>query len=38
MSVLDQCFDIINLTSLDWPEDDRYAVVGHSFRVMAKAT
>lgn len=37
MSVLDQCFDIINLTSLDWPEDDRYAVVGHSFRVMAKA-
>jgi hypothetical protein len=37
MSVLDQCFEIINLTSPDWPEEERYALVGHSFRVMAKA-
>ena len=37
MSVLDQCMDIIQLTSLDWPEEERYGFVGHSFRVMAKA-
>ena len=37
MSVLDQCLEIINLTSSDWPEEERYALVGHSFRVMAKA-
>ena len=34
---MDQCIDIINLTSLDWPEEGRYSLVGHSFRVMAKA-
>ena len=37
MSVLDQCIEIINLTSLAWPEEGRYGLVGHSFRVMAKA-
>ena len=37
MSVLDQCIDIIGLTSLNWPEEERYGLVGHSFRVMAKA-
>ena len=37
MSVLDQCFSIIDLTSLDWPEEERFGVVGHSVRVMAKA-
>ena len=28
---------IIQLTSLDWRGSERYSVVGHSFRVMAKA-
>ena len=28
---------IIQLTSLDWRGDERYSLVGHSFRVMAKA-
>ncbi len=28
---------IIDLTSLDWNDEERYALVGHSFRVMAKA-
>ena len=28
---------IIDLTSLDWSDAERYALVGHSFRVMAKA-
>ena len=28
---------IINLTSLAWSEEERYSLVGHSFRVMAKA-
>jgi hypothetical protein len=28
---------IIDLTSLDWSVTERYALVGHSFRVMAKA-
>ena len=37
MSVLDQCFDIIDLTSSNWPGEERYSLVGHSFRVMAKA-
>ena len=37
MSVLDQCIDIIDLTSSNWPEEERYSLVGHSFRVMAKA-
>ena len=37
MSVLDQCFSIIDLTSLDWPEEERFGVVGHSVRVMAIA-
>ncbi|MBR5175180.1 MAG: hypothetical protein IKW89_04540 [Bacteroidales bacterium] len=37
MSVLDQCMSIIDLTSLDWSDTERYALVGHSFRVMAKA-
>ena len=37
MSVLSQCMSIIQLTSLDWRGSERYSVVGHSFRVMAKA-
>lgn len=37
MSVLGQCLDIINLTSLDWSDRERFGVVGHSVRVMAKA-
>ena len=37
MSVLDQCIDIIDLTSLNWPEEERYSLVSHSFRVMGKA-
>ena len=37
MSVLDQCIDIIDLTSLGWTQEERYSLVGHSFRVMAKA-
>ena len=37
MSVLGQCMSIIQLTSLDWRGDERYSLVGHSFRVMAKA-
>lgn len=28
---------IIDLTSLDWTDEERYSLVGHSFRVMAKA-
>lgn len=37
MSVLDQCLEILNLTSSDWPVEERCALMGHSFRVMAKA-
>ena len=37
MSVLDQCMSIIDLTSLGWTHEERYSLVGHSFRVMAKA-
>lgn len=37
MSVLGQCMEIINLTSLAWKGKERYSVVAHSFRVMAKA-
>ena len=37
MSVLGQCMEIINLTSLAWKGQERYSVVAHSFRVMAKA-
>jgi hypothetical protein len=29
--------DIIDLTSLAWSDEERYSLVGHSFRVMAKA-
>lgn len=29
--------DIIDLTSLGWTHEERYSLVGHSFRVMAKA-
>lgn len=29
--------NIIQLTSLDWSRKERFSVVGHSFRVMAKA-
>ena len=35
--VLDQCMEILNLTSLAWKGRERYSVVAHSFRVMAKA-
>ena len=35
--VLDQCMEILNLTSLAWKGQERYSVVAHSFRVMAKA-
>lgn len=28
---------IIDLTSLGWTHEERYSLVGHSFRVMAKA-
>ena len=37
MSVLGQCMEILNLTSLAWKGQERYSVVAHSFRVMAKA-
>ena len=37
MSVLDQCMGIIQLTSLDWLSEERYGLIGHSFRVMGKA-
>lgn len=37
MSVLEQCMEILNLTSLTWKGRERYSVVAHSFRVMAKA-
>ena len=37
MSVLDQCMGIIQLTSLDWSSEERYGLIGHSFRVMGKA-
>ena len=37
MSVLSQCMSIIQLTSLDWSQKERFSMVGHSFRVMAKA-
>ena len=37
MSVLGQCMEILNLTSLAWKGRERYSVVAHSFRVMAKA-
>ena len=37
MGVIGQCMDIINLTSLAWKGQERYSVVAHSFRVMAKA-
>ena len=37
MSVLGQCMEILNLTSLTWKGRERYSVVAHSFRVMAKA-
>ena len=37
MSVLDQCMDIIQFSSGDWPEEELYGLVGHSYRVMAKA-
>ena len=37
MSVLSQCMSIIQLTSLDWSRKERFGLVGHSFRVMAKA-
>lgn len=34
--ILNQCMEIINLVSLDW-KSERFAIVAHSFRVMAKA-
>lgn len=37
MSILGQCMEILNLTSLAWEGRERYSVVAHSFRVMAKA-
>ena len=37
MSVLSQCMSIIQLTSLDWSWEERFSMVGHSFRVMAMA-
>ncbi len=37
MSVLDQCMDIIQYSSRDWTEEELYGMVGHSYRVMAKA-
>lgn len=37
MSVLGQCMAIVNLTSLDWKEGERYSMVAHSFRVMSRA-
>ena len=37
MSVLDQCMGIIQSSSGDWPVEERYGLVGHSYRVMAKA-
>lgn len=37
MVALNQCLEIINLTSLDLGNSDRYAIVGHSCRVAAKA-
>ena len=37
MSVLDQCMDIIQFSSGDWPAEELYGLVGHSYRVMAKA-
>ena len=37
MIVLEQCMEILNLTSLAWKGRERYSVVAHSFRVMAKA-
>ena len=37
MSVLGQCMEILNLTSLAWKGRERYSVVAHSFRVTAKA-
>ena len=36
MMILNQCFSILDLTSLDW-KSERKAIVAHSFRVMAKA-
>lgn len=37
MSVIGQCMEILNLTSLAWPGKERYSVIAHSFRVMSKA-
>ena len=37
MIVPEQCMEILNLTSLAWKGRERYSVVAHSFRVMAKA-
>ena len=37
MSVLDQCMDIIQFSSGSWPAEEFYGLVGHSYRVMAKA-
>ena len=37
MSAIGQCMEILNLTSLTWKGRERYSVVAHSFRVMAKA-
>ena len=34
--ILDQCFSIVNLTSLSWGSQ-QYSVVAHSFRVMSKS-
>ena len=34
---MNQCMSIIQLTSLDWSRKERFGLVGHSFRVMAKA-
>ncbi len=36
MMILDQCFSILDLVSLDW-KSERKAIVAHSCRVMAKA-
>ena len=37
MSVLEQCMNMILSASRDWPGEEFYGLVGHSFRVMAKA-